>query len=398
MKSINIKAILLTLLISLILGAIVYSFYDKFEKVTEEINIGFNGEARSNPLYASRLFLKKMGIPAERVDIYRLEDLPSTKTVILINTYRSTLSTKRIEKLLEWVDRGGHLITIIAPDYIETEEGGDILQSTLKIKAEDTRYFDGEYEDDKSDDSKSDKDSDEDYDPVNYVALKGLDKKYALNFYQMDPIDSDNDSDEKVMVKGSVFLLNRTYGDGMVSIASDLEFAENNYIEDEDHAEFFWQLVHRKHANPENVWLLNSDDMPALWEWLWQYAWQLILTLFVFLALWLYSLSHRFGPTIAVQELDRRRLLEHIQASGYFFWKKNQQNKLIESSRQVVLQKLGTLFPAWRRLNVDEQLTLASEYTGLAIDKLRPLLFESRKLSMDEFIQLVQQLEEIRRK
>lgn len=392
----NIKAIIITLLTSLVLGGIVYSFYDKFEKVTEDIDIGFSGEARSNPLYASRLFLKKMGIPAERVDIYRLEDLPSTKTVILVNTYRSTLSTKRIEKLLEWVDRGGHLITIIAPDYTETEEEKDLLQSTLKIKAEDTRYFDSEYEDDQSDDKNTD--DDEGYDPINDVTLKGLDKKYGLNIYQMDPIDSNNEADEKVMVKGSVFLVNRAYGEGMVSISSDLEFAENSNIEDEDHAEFFWQLVHRKHASPENVWLLNSDDMPALWEWLWQYAWQFILTSLIFLALWLYSLSHRFGPTIPSRELDRRRLLEHIQASGYFFWKKNQQDKLIDSSRQVVLQKLGTLFPAWHQLSVDEQLALASEYTELPEKKLRPLLFENRKLSMDEFIQFVQQLEEIRRK
>lgn len=385
------KKVLISLLLVGVLAAIIYAFYDKFEKVTKEIDIGFTGEAYSNSLYASRLFLKKMGIPAEKVEIYRLTDLPSTKTVIVINTTRSTLSAERIEQLLKWVKRGGHLITVVAPKYAETEEDDDILQKRLGIKTEEMRYLDSEFYDDQ------DEGSDEDYDPTVYVSLKGLKKKYALNFYRIIPIKTNNENDEKLMVKGSVFLVNRAYGDGLISIASDLEFAENNYIEDKDHAEFFWQLLHRKHATLDNVWLLNSDDMPALWDWLWQNAWQLILTLSLLLVFWLYYLSNRFGPIIPAKELNRRRLLEHIQASGYFFWKKNQQDKLIASTRQAVMQKFGKLFPAWHQLTVDEQLQLASEYTEISSDKLRPLLFENRKLSMDEFIHLVQKLEAIRK-
>jgi len=123
----------------------------------------------------------------------------------------------------------------------------------------------------------------------------------------------------------------------------------------------------------------------------------LVLTIVLFLALWLYSLSPRLGPVIPKESLDRRRLLEHIQASGHFFWKRNEQARLIESSQQSVLQKMGTLFPAWHQLNVDEQLKLLGEYTGQSIDELRPLLYSSEQRSMDEFVHLVQQIESIRK-
>jgi len=373
----------------LVVAGLAYLVSGRLEKKTKEVDIGFTGEARSNSLYAARLFLKKMGIPAQKVNIYQLENLPSTKTVILINTYRSSLSEARIDQLLEWAERGGHLITIIGKSY--DEDDVDLLQSRLSIRPSDRRYFRNEF------DEKKEKDSDEEYDPKAYISLKGLDKKYAINVSHLDPIATNNEADDKVFLRDVLYLINRQYGKGIITVASDLDFAENKNIEDEDHAELFWQIVHFKNKQIENVWLLNEDEMPSLSSWLWEYAWQLVLTILLFLALWLYSLSPRLGPVIPKESLDRRRLLEHIQASGYFFWKQNEQARLIESSQQSVLQKMGTLFPAWHQLNVDEQLKLLGEYTGQSIDELRSLLYSSEQRSMDEFVHLVQQIESIRK-
>lgn len=385
----NAKKIILTLLLLSVVGWLGYLVSGQMEKVTKDIYIGFSGEARSNSLFAARLFLKRMGIPAEKVDVYELENLPSIDTVIIINTYRSSLTEERIKKILAWVERGGHLVTVIGDVY--DEDDPDILQSILDVRSEDTRYLKNEFFN-----QKDDKD-DSEFDPRAEITLKGLDKKYILNVKYIDPIKTNNEADEKVLVKGVVYLINRVYGEGLITISSDLNFAENRNIEDEDHAELFWQIVHFKHKHIGNVWLLNSDDVPALSSWLWNYAWQLILTLIVFLGLWLYSLSPRLGPIIPNKELNRRRLLEHIQASGHFFWNKDQQDKLIESSQQSVLQKMSTLFPAWHQLGVDEQIKLVSEYSGLPAEELGPLLYSSKQRSMDEFIHLVQQLEMIRK-
>ena len=101
------------LLAILVLVGATLSFLNTFELKETEEHVGFKGEAKTNNLYAARLFLKSMGIPAQRQE--RLSTLPDTDTVLIIDTQRYTLSTQKIEELLAWVERGGHLIPAPAP-------------------------------------------------------------------------------------------------------------------------------------------------------------------------------------------------------------------------------------------------------------------------------------------
>jgi len=396
----SIKKVLMTsVLLAVVLG-LVYFMHDKFERVTEELDTGFTGEARSNSLYASRLFLKAMGIPAQKVELYALDNLPSVDTVVVINTHRTTLSKTRIANLLKWVEQGGHLLTIAAPRYLEEDDYVDVLQYELGLsigrsyhlpRTDKADSSDNETSEDKKNDVQ-----DEGHPPTVDIALAGVDKTYTVAMNSFYPIESKARQEERVQVQNKTFLLNRPYGAGLVSLISDLELAENNWIEEYDHAEFFWQLIHRHHAAPRNVWLLNNDDMPPLWQWLWQYGSAFIITLSLLTLLWFYQLAQRFGPLIPQPTLDRRRILEHIQASGHFFWKHDQQ-KLIQSSRESVQQKFATLFPAWHQLDQQERLKHASEYSKLSTDELQTLLYEEKKLSADGFILLIQQLEKLRK-
>lgn len=400
----SVKRIIIGVLLLVVLG-IVYMVHDKFERATEEIDIGFKGEARSNSLYASRLFLKAMGIPAKKIELYALDNLPAVDTVLVINTHRTTLSKARIDKILKWVEQGGHLLTVAAPDYLEEDGYKDALQHKLGVSIARAYYLtnadkqsnEKNKHNGKDEQSTQNKQGEEDDDQPSTVSvtLAGLDKTYTVAMNSFYPIQSNIKQEERVQVLNRTFLLNRPYGGGLVSLISDLELAENNWIEEYDHAEFFWQLIHRHHASPRNVWLLNSDDMPPLWQWLWQYASAFIITLLLLSLLWFFGIAQRFGPLIPQPVLDRRRILEHIQASGYFFWRHDQQ-QLIQSSRESVQQKFATLFPAWHQLNQQEQLKYASEYSKLSTDELQRLLYEEKPLSADGFTLLIQQLEKLR--
>lgn len=393
----SLKRIIIGVFLLVVLG-IAYMAHDKFERVTKELDLGFKGEARSNSLYASRLFLKAMGIPAEKVELYALDNLPAVDTVIIINTHRTTLSKTRIEKLLKWVEQGGHLLTIAVPRYLEEDGYEDVLQRELGVSIARAYYLANANVDNKAsqnDDDDGGEDDEDDQPPIVNITLAGLDKNYTIAMNSFYPIESEGKHAERVQVHDKTFLLNRPYGDGLVSLISDLELAENNWIEEYDHAEFFWQLIHRHHASPRNVWLLNSDDMPPLWQWLWQYGSAFIITLLLLSLLWFYGIAQRFGPLIPQPALDRRRILEHIQASGYFLWRHDQQ-QLIHSSRESVQQKFATLFPAWHQLNQQEQLEFASEYSKLSTDELQHLLYEEKPLSADAFTRLIQQLEKLR--
>ncbi|HHC74995.1 MAG TPA: hypothetical protein ENK78_07970, partial [Thiothrix sp.] len=55
------------------------------KEITE--TTGLKGEAFLNPLYAHRLFLKRMGIPATMIkSSIALDELPNTDTVIYLYT------------------------------------------------------------------------------------------------------------------------------------------------------------------------------------------------------------------------------------------------------------------------------------------------------------------------
>ena len=117
-------------------------FHNNYELKDIEEYTGFRGEARSNHLFAARVFLKRMGIPAEKKD--GLFKLPSTDSVILIDTERATLPQKTLDELMQWVKRGGHLIIRArTPDFEMSydEESNQTDEKKDKAKKDKTKLL-----------------------------------------------------------------------------------------------------------------------------------------------------------------------------------------------------------------------------------------------------------------
>jgi LPS sulfotransferase NodH len=133
------------LLLIIGLGGAVYSFYQRLEFVESVEKMTLEGEARKNPLYAARIFLNRMGIPARsQQSLQGLKLLPNNHTVLIVSSSRSTLSRQATDDLYAWVQSGGHLIIRTTVDYdysdyldeeeIENIASDDPFQSLLKIK------------------------------------------------------------------------------------------------------------------------------------------------------------------------------------------------------------------------------------------------------------------------
>ena len=91
------------------------------------------------------------------------------------------------------------------------------------------------------------------------------------------------------------WLSEKSLAKGKITFLANLEFIENNALNEHDHAQFFWYMVHSQHAQPQTVWLVHQDDMPPLWKLIWQQAWALVLTLALFVPMTLMALIPRFG-------------------------------------------------------------------------------------------------------
>lgn len=384
----------LTLIFILLFGA--YNVWQRLELVESISTIRLSGEARNNPLYAARIFLNRMGVPAQtKLSSYSLNSLPDTQTALLISSKRSSLSPQRTYELLSWVNDGGHLIIRSSRSFdysrfSEQNEGedpysNDPLQMQLNVSSNKLKWLDSKTHE-KQDIA---------------IELKGSRHPLTLSLKKFSPllISPENQIGEIISLKSDIFMLRRAFGNGMITLASHLDFINNRNIRTADHAEILWQLVHGLNT-PQGVWLIYNDDMPNLWHLLWKHAWTLMISLALLLVLWLYQATHRFGALIPKAEENRRSLQEHIAASGDFYWQHQQKDKLIESTRHALNHRLTLRYPNWQQLTNAEKIIQLSQQTQYSKQQLQTLLFDQKTArkssSPDEFTQLIQQLEAIR--
>ncbi|QQZ27267.1 DUF4350 domain-containing protein [Thiothrix subterranea] len=308
----RLQSILIGLFVALVTTAGVFWFLDAYEYKEVDEYTGFQGEARENPLFAARLFLKRMGIPSERHT--SLQTLPDADTVLVIDTDRYTLSRQKSEALLAWVANGGHLITRTRyltndSEAENTEETNDHDPLQLALSITRGEHIIPEEDDLPLEAELSTMSHSLHVDPEFFYALQTTTKQAYPQKY--------NDA---------TWLLEIEHGNGLITWAANLDFIENSALDDHDHAEFFWHMLHSLHDKPQAVWLIHSDDMPALSTLLWEHAWALVLTLAVFIPLTILALSPRFGPLIPKPAPERRRILEHIHASGLFMWQRHRKH------------------------------------------------------------------------
>lgn len=329
----RLQSILIGLFVALVTTTGVLWFLNTYEYKEVDEYSGFRGEARENPLFAARLFLKRMGIPSERQT--SLQTLPSTNTVLVIDTDRYTLSRQKSEALLAWVAKGGHLITRTRdvntyPDAEDTEQTSDRDPLQLALGITTGEHVIPEDDDLPLEAELSNMSHPLQVDPEFFYALQTT----AAQAYPQTYNDA-------------AWLLEMEHGNGLITWAANLDFIQNPAIDNYDHAEFFWHMLHSLHDEPQAVWLLHNDEMPGLARLLWEYAWALVLSLAVFIPLTILALSPRFGPMIPKPAPERRRILEHIHASGLFMWQRHR--KHADTQYDGFATRVTQLLPSTRK-------------------------------------------------
>ncbi len=385
---------ILLLLISLSGG---YWFYNNFQWQEEIKDVGFQGEAKTNNLLAAEFFLRKMGIPVQQVNgLTALRDLPPASHTILIATSRETLNKQLSEKLLAWVRSGGHLIVrarYLADDedykddlldawqiYLSTQKTDEdtiakysLAQEPLTVTVDDTQ--------------------------LEVLLPTKLTLKTALDKVNVGWQIHDNNA---------YHLLQLPLEQGMITVLSSSAMFNNQHIADYDNARFLHYLLQQQ-ANNSGVWLIRTDDMPPLWQWLWHNAQALVLPLLVLLFFWLWRAPLRFGPLLNDAAPQRRSLLEHISASGYYRWHHEQSGYLLAQVQDRLWEAVHRQHPAIRRERQAESYTQLAAITGvkeaLIVDALQTIEtinkagYKNRHKQMHEqaFTQKIKILEQIRR-
>ncbi len=410
------------LLISLASG---YWFYNNFTWVNEEQEVGFQGIAKTNKLLASEFFLRKMGVQVQQVNgLVAFRDLPSEKHTLLIATQRETLNKELSQKLLAWVRSGGHLIIEARPIEKEKTKLKENKDSELKMDDDLLEEFfifteagdpcGCDTEKNSSDESDSmeinevevdiEETEEEDEDELVPV-LVTLDEKIEIevNFPYYKSLQ--NSLPKKASEVALSWLVNDDAGqylmqfpleNGLLTVLTSTVMFNNDQIAKYDHARFLHYLVQQQ-GHDAGVWLIRVDDMPPLWQWLWTNAWYLMFSLALLFFFWLWRVPLRFGPLMNDEQMARRSLMEHIQASGYYRWHKKQSGYLLSKVQNTLWDKIQTIHPGVNRENPVQAYNKLEQITGIKQSLIKQSLMSVDHITEQEFLKRIKMLEVIRK-
>jgi hypothetical protein len=304
--------------------------------------VGMGPDAIKDPYLAYTRLIAKMQARATFTDKPTdLDSPPESGTVILASRRLVYMSPARVARLTSWVDRGGTLVAEAEPVGID-----DPLLEALGVERE--------MEDDPGTFGRR---------PGPRFRLRagttfdwrGNGEALRADFGRQSPAlreSAVHPDASTASVGGDILALSFPWGEGRVVALSSFAFLRNVNIRDLDHAELGWQLASGAPA-PGGALVFLKPPRAALGEWLLEEAWPVLIAVGLLLVLWLTRIVPRFGPLLPDPEPARRRLVEHVIASGRFLWSRGERDYLVEAARERVwntasrrLARLKSLAPA----------------------------------------------------
>ncbi|MEN8179219.1 MAG: DUF4350 domain-containing protein [Pseudomonadota bacterium] len=336
-------------LLLLLLALLTWSgfwFLQNFERHSEEIRSGYSAAARRNPLLAAERFLQRLDLRVESLSGRGYLKTPPTEPgVLLVKDLGPSLPAAQEQELLEWVERGSHLIVSLSHAPDEDEQQNHLLE-ILGVRLVELD------EGDQPNESM----------PVEFL-LPDNSAAIQVEFAPSRVLHSESDGVLwQVPARQDFHLLNLAWGSGRITILSDNRFFNNSDIEQHDHALFLAALM----VGYDRGWLLYSSQMPSLPFLAWRFAPQLIVSSLLLLLILCWWLTFRSGPILVQSNPQRRSLLEHLQAAAEFRWKQDRAVGLLERSRQQLENRWLISHPALHRMNPQERCRWLAERTGLS--------------------------------
>ncbi|HEX5041730.1 MAG TPA: DUF4350 domain-containing protein [Candidatus Polarisedimenticolaceae bacterium] len=375
----------------LLAGAVVVAV-SSLRREEREIDVGLQGEARTNPLLAAERFLRQMGIPARSSG---LSVLPGADHALLLTLPGHGLDVARRRRLLDWVRAGGHVVaTATGPGTTWSDLAADPLLEACGVAGVPV-------------------------DParVDEADLGGIPSAFTRRGERKIAVAGEK-RPLHVLVRTDVALQSRTdtsprwlldsdhrnpaavtcpLGRGRVTVLADLIFTTNAELGERDHARLLWRLV-TLDGTPAGVWLVREDHGPSLAGLVFGRGLPLVVALGLLGLAAAVRAGVRFGPPLPLPPRGRRSLLEHVEAVGALLWRTRRADVLLSASRTDLLARASRRRPALARLAPDARAAALARATGVPPRALREALEDPLPDTADAFVQAVHTLQDVRRK
>ncbi len=373
----NHRRLILTLAIVAAIGLLIFWFRQNFEQVEQSRHVGMEKAALRNPLLAAEQFLRLMGLNTNTGPelIVARPDLPAN-AILIIDAPRVALGESGHQRLLDWVADGGHLIIGVDPE--PSAEATDPILDALDIGAEL---------------------ADENLNSETPVEQSREAFGLAIDYQPLRIMLTDRDDMQIAFAdENGYHLLEFAYRKGSITLFSDLRWLRNEHIGEYDHARFLHRLVTSFDNGKPQVLLTHDLRASSLLDRLLTRIPLTFVAIGVGLILLLMRVTRRFGPPLPTPTPERRQLVEHIEASGYYLWSKGFASALLDAARQRVKHKLYQLWPEMEHLANGEQHARIAEITRLPTSSVELALFKAAQHKRESFTRQVRLLEQLRKR
>ena len=161
----------------------------------------------------------------------------------------------------------------------------------------------------------------------------------------------------------------------------------------QDHAELLWSVLSltpgrelRFYFRPERLSLsgfLRENAAPAL------------IAGGLLLALWLWSIAPRFGPVAPDAPPGRRRLLDHLRASGRYYWAKGLRSRLVVAARDAALRRVTRAQPDFSSAPQAERCARLATLAGISKEEAGRFMNAAGAMRGADFIRVTQHAQRI---
>ena len=308
---------------------------------------------------AAERTLAKLDVTSQRIGALETLEGFGPETVAVVPDGRGRLSARARGAALDFVARGGHLI-------VEAEDPNtdDALLDALEIKRHEIdsklRYF-GFWSD-------WTKPLTEPNPPgaTSMVEVKLADDAPPLlvRLGGRAALDAENPR-FTVGAADELRLVQVDRGKGRVTAVSDLGFATNAQLGRDDNAEFFTGLVKQTPTGSASAGAPPSSiatrvafyrgEREALGAWLVAHAPLVLISLALLVGVWLWREMPRLGPLLPDPEPRRRRLLDHLRASGRLLWAAGRKGTLARAAATGAMAEVARHYPHVRLMSEAER-------------------------------------------
>jgi hypothetical protein len=326
-------------------------FLSTYERVPGRVWVGPSGEARRNVYLAAGRLAARMGLATRELRSLPELDTLTPDSVLLLPSRRQALDPRRLQEIVDWVEDGGHLIAEaeligVADPLFELL---DISRAAAPASAK----------------------------PASLELPDG--RRMSVSIFGAMTLQAGN--------SGAARYVSFDYGEGRVSALTGVQFARNQLIGEQDNAAFLWHLLRLTPAAALQVYL--RPERLSLWGFLAQHAAPLLAATAALLALWLWRIAPRFGPLRPDAPPARRRLLDHLRASGRFYWAQGLRAPLVTAARDAALRAIGRAQPDFAHSTERARAARVAALARIPEQEARRFMSAAGSVRGAEFIRIV---------